>query len=172
MNLCLFLLFTNLICCTLAQRPTALVAASSATVNPSFEQQVLTVVNSKRATGASCGSQSFPPVPALMWNQSLANAARGHSIDMADKNYFSHTSLDGRTFVQRIVSAGYYPYRALGENIAAGYNTPSSVVSRWMTSPGHCVNIMSSNFRELGVGYAYNSLSTYDHYWTQNFGRR
>ena len=155
-----------------AQTPTIIGAATSSTLNPSYEQQVLTLVNNRRATGAVCGSQSMPSVPAVTLNQSLTNAARGHSIDMADKNYFSHTSLDGRTFVNRIVAAAYTGYRALGENIAAGYSTPSAVMNGWMSSLGHCVNIMSANFREIGIGYAYNSLSTYDHYWTQDFGRR
>ena len=168
----LLLLFASLFCFTLARDSVEVAAAATATINPTYEQQVLTLVNQRRANWATCGSQSYPPVPALTWNQSLGNAARGHSVDMADKNYFSHTSKDGRTFVQRIVAAGYSPYRALGENIAAGYNTPSAVINGWMASPGHCVNIMSANFKETGVGYAYNSLSTYKHYWTQDFGRR
>ncbi len=166
--LLLFILF----CFTTVQGQIEIAAAATATINPTYEQQVLTLVNQRRASWATCGSQSYPPVPPLTWNQSLGNAARGHSIDMADKNYFSHTSADGRTFVQRIVKAGYYPYLALGENIAAGYTTPSAVVSGWMSSPGHCANIMSANFKEVGVGYAYNSLSSYKHYWTQDFGRR
>lgn len=144
-----------------------LVSASSP-----LEQQVLSLVNNYRASGATCGGVVKPPVPILTWNVTLANAARGHSRDMTDKNYFSHASLDGRTFITRIINAGYYPYTALGENIAAGYSTANSVMQGWMTSPGHCNNIMSSSFKELGVGYAYNSLSTYDHYWTQDFGRR
>lgn len=56
--------------------------------------------------------------------------------------------------------------------IAAGYTTPAAVVNGWMMSPGHCMNIMSGNFKEIGVGYAYNSMSSYKHYWTQDFGRR
>jgi uncharacterized protein YkwD len=105
-----------------------------------------------------------------MWkyNETLTNAARGHSRDMSDKNYFNHNSLDNSTFATIIIKAGYYPYRALGENIAAGYSTPSTV----MASAGHCNNIMSASFKEIGIGYAFNSLSTYDHYWTQDFGQR
>lgn len=169
---CLVYLLANLSASHPEATATIVGAATSATLNPSFEQQVLSLVNNRRAAGAVCGSQSMPAVAPLTLNQSLTNAARGHSIDMADKNYFSHTSADGRTFVNRIVAAGYSQYRALGENIAAGYSTPAGVMSGWMTSPGHCVNIMSANFREIGIGYAFNSLSTYDHYWTQDFGRR
>ena len=147
-------------------------AATFSTLNPSLELQVFNLVNSKRASGAICGGKPMPVVPPLKLNQLLTNAARNHSLDMAVKNYFSHVSLDGRTFVNRISSAGYTSYRALGENIAAGYNTASSVMNGWMTSPGHCNNIMSPNYKEIGIGYAFDSTSTYDHYWTQDFGTR
>ena len=89
---------------------------------------------------------------------------------MATQNYFSHTSLDGRTFDQRIFNAGYSGAYPLGENIAAGQTTPASVVSAWMTSPGHCTNIMNGSFNSAGVGYGFNSSSTYQHYWTLDFG--
>ena len=113
-----------------------------------------------------------PPVQELEWNEQLRNAAEGHSRDMADKNYFSHTSPDGKSFVDRINAAGYTGYRAVGENIAAGYGTAASVMQGWMSSPGHCNNIMNPVFREMGVGYAYNSGSQYKQYWTQNFGAK
>jgi uncharacterized protein YkwD len=89
---------------------------------------------------------------------------------MAANNYFSHTSLDGRTFDQRIRNAGYAGSSPLGENIAGGQSSPSAVVSGWMGSEGHCRNIMNPSFRAIGVGYAYESSATYRHYWTLNFG--
>lgn len=135
-----------------------------------FEDEVLTLVNQRRATGAICGGTSYAPAPALYMHPNLRNAARGHSQDMAAQNYFSHTSLDGRTFDQRIRNAGYTGSFPLGENIAAGQSTSQSVVDGWMASPGHCANIMSGSYRALGVGYAYNPGATYRHYWTQTFG--
>ncbi len=100
----------------------------------------------------------------------LRAAARGHSQDMAANNYFSHTSLDGRTFDQRIGEAGYTGAFPWGENIAAGQSTPEAVVTGWMASPGHCTNIMSAGYKAIGVGYGFSSSSTYRHYWTQDFG--
>ena len=38
----------------------------------------------------------------LAWNTLLTQAAAGHSQDMATRNYFSHTSPDGVTMVDRI----------------------------------------------------------------------
>lgn len=134
-----------------------------------FEDQVLTLVNQYRSVGAVCGSTPYPPTAPLLMNGQLRLAARGHSQDMAANSYFSHTSLDGRTFNQRITAAGYSG-SPLGENIAAGYPTPQAVVAGWMASPGHCSNIMSGSYRSIGVGYAFLAGSAYGHYWTQDFG--
>jgi uncharacterized protein YkwD len=134
-----------------------------------FENQVLTLVNQKRAAGATCGGVAKPPVPALTLDTKLRCAARKHSKDMAINNFFSHTGSNGSTFTQRITAAGY-TYRYAGENIGAGYSTPAAAVNGWMASSGHCNNIMNPNFKHLGVGYYYRSGSTYGHYWTQDFG--
>jgi uncharacterized protein YkwD len=136
--------------------------------NPAFEDQVLT--NQRRAAGATCGGTVQSPVAALVMEVSLRNAARQHSVDMAANDYLSHTSLDGRTFDQRIRDAGYAGSPPLGENIAAGQPTPQAVVETWMASPGHCRNIMSPGFRASGVGYAFRSGTTFGHYWTHDFG--
>ena len=148
------------------------ISAVDAGGSTGLEAEVFKLVNETRSKGATCGGVYKPPAPELNWNDQLANAAESHSQDMADKNYFSHTSLDGRTFVNRITNAGYTGYSAVGENIAAGYNTANSVMDGWMNSPGHCNNIMNPIFKDLGVGYAYNSGSTYKNYWTQDFGTK
>jgi uncharacterized protein YkwD len=134
-----------------------------------FEDDVLVLVNQRRAAGATCGSTVYPAVAAVASNAKLREAARCHSIDMATQDYFSHTGLDGSNPGARIAAAGYRA-SAWGENIAAGYRTPQQVVDGWMTSPGHCTNIMSRNYAHLGNGYALDSASSYDHYWTQAFG--
>lgn len=130
---------------------------------------MLAAVNAARATGRTCGTTFYPAVPALTWSTQLAQAAAGHSHDMADQNYFDHTSLDGRTFAQRITAAGY-TYSWAGENIAAGYGTVNAVMTGWLNSPGHCANIMNANFRELGAACAINNASAYHDYWTHDFG--
>ena len=68
------------------------------TSNAAFEDQVLVLVNQRRAAGATCGGVPYAPVAPLTMNAALRTAARLHSQDMAAQNYFSHTSLDGRTF--------------------------------------------------------------------------
>ena len=126
------------------------------------EEEVFNLVNQERAVNG---------LHALNCDDRLVLAARNHSQDMAENNYFSHTSLDGRVFSQRITNAGYI-WNSAGENIAAGYSTPQAVMTGWMNSSGHRANILGSTFCDLGVGYAYGASSAYGSYWTQDFGRQ
>jgi len=127
-----------------------------------FESDVIDLVNVERE------ARGLHP---LVYDFSLAAAARDHSEDMGVQDYFSHTSLDGRTVGDRITAAGY-AYNTYGENIAAGQSTPEVVLDGWMSSSGHRANILNPNFCDIGVGYAYVADSTYRHYWTQDFGRK
>jgi uncharacterized protein YkwD len=145
---------------------------SGARVSPTaaLEDQVLAIVNQRRASGVVCGDRAYPPAGPLMMSDALRLAARGHSEDMAANQFFSHMSPDGRTFEYRIRDSGYagdYPW---GENIAGGHATPQAAVDGWMASPGHCANIMSPRFKAMGAGYALRPGSPYAHYWTQSFG--
>jgi uncharacterized protein YkwD len=133
-----------------------------------YEAQVLTLVNQKRAAGATCGGIAYPPAPPLTLDERLRCASRKHSKDMGVKNFFSHTGSNGSTPWQRIKNAGY-TYTSAAENIAAGYSTPSAVVTGWMNSSGHCKNIMKAGLKQIGVGY-YEGTTGYKRYWTQDFG--
>lgn len=131
-----------------------------------LERGVLDEVNARRAAGATCGAMSMPPVPALDHDELLQRSARGHSQDMTDQAYLDHVSLDGRTLDRRIAATGFTGGGAIGENIAGGYRTVDEVIAGWMSSPGHCQNIMSASFRTIGVGYAEGADGPR---WTQNF---
>ena len=129
-----------------------------------FESEVIELVNVERE------ARNLHP---LSYNQELTVAARRHSQDMGDRNYFDHTTPapDSIKFYERIVDAGYN-YRNCGENIAAGYATPAAVVDGWMDSDGHRANILDPDYCDIGVGYAAVNGSDFYHYWTQDFGRR
>ena len=130
------------------------------TINSTFEAQVLTLLNQERTSRG---------IPALTSNDKLHNAAFGHSRDMACNNFMSHIGSDGSDPGDRIAAAGY-DFSTWGENVAAGYTSPSSVVDAWMDSSGHRANILNPNLTEIGIGYVYNSASFYGHYWTTDFG--
>jgi len=150
--------------------PSAPPPAPAPSGSSSLEEVVVQLINQKRGSGVSCGGTFYPPVVSLTVDPHLATSARGHSQDMAANNYFSHTSLDGRTFDQRIFQAGYNGGYPIGENIAAGQSSAQAVVDAWMQSLGHCQNIMNGAFRVIGIGYASSSSSTYRDYWTGDFG--
>lgn len=131
---------------------------------------ILESVNAARAVGQVCGGHAFPPAPPLRWNASLGNAALAHSGDMADKRYFSHASKDGGQVGERARQAGY-SWMRIGENLAYGLNTPQETVDGWLASPGHCANIMNSDFTEMGAAYAVTADQRAGVvYWTQTFG--
>ncbi|MBI5508865.1 MAG: CAP domain-containing protein [Deltaproteobacteria bacterium] len=136
----------------------------------SFEDQVLTLTNQRRALGASCDYEgTFGPAGPLTYNRSLRCSARVQSKDLAVRAFFDHVNPDGLGPSDRIDLAEYQ-WSTCGENIAAGQLTPNEVVDGWMHSPGHCANIMNADYVDLGVGYYKLPNSQYVHYWTQNFG--
>jgi uncharacterized protein YkwD len=137
-------------------------------VNAEYEQQVVDLVNLERA------NRGLPPYKRVT---ALDEAARYHSADLGQDNYFDHNTYDrvngNLVYVcDTWTRIGKYYAGASGENIAAGYSTPQSVMNGWMNSTGHRNNILSTHSREIGVGYANQSGSDYYHYWTQDFGRR
>lgn len=137
-----------------------------------LEADALAEVNAARARGADCHSEGvFGPAPALRLNSILVGTARAMSQDMGDRNFFDHTNPDGLDPFQRMEAAGYNG-NAMGENIAAGYSTGAEVVAGWLSSDGHCRNMMDPDFGVIGIGYARVPGSEYGEYWTQNFGDR
>lgn len=135
------------------------------------EAQMLSSINAFRAQDRVCGTKGRQPAaPALSWNCALENAALGHSQDMAANNYFSHTDLNGGSGGDRATQAGYN-WSAWGENIGAGYSSVDAVMQDWIDSPGHCENLMRSQFTEVGAAKAFNFGSEYRTYWTQAFGK-
>jgi uncharacterized protein YkwD len=133
-------------------------------------QALLARVNAARGQARQCGADTFAPAPPLTWSVPLGVAAESHSRAMANGNFFSHRDPDGRTPSDRAELAGYNG-RQLGENIAAGHDTPAKVVDGWLASPGHCANLMNPQYRDLGAAYASDPKSDAGIYWTALFGR-
>lgn len=147
---------------------TIVVAPEDACAIADFGEAMLAAVNAARATARWCGATWYAAAPALAWNAKLAQAAAAHSHDMADNNFFSHTGSNGSTLVNRIDATGYAAV-AWGENIYGGQTAIDAVMAGWLASAGHCANIMSANFTEIGAACARNDASAYTRYWTQDF---
>lgn len=130
--------------------------------NAAFEDELLDLVNERRAQGATCGGEDFDATGPLTKDDLLTEAARGHSLDMVERDFFDHRNPDGDSPGDRIEALGY-EWSTWGENIAAGQATPEAVMQTWMNSAGHCSNIMNPDFEEIGLGF-------YEGHWTQVFG--
>ncbi|KAK1947035.1 Uncharacterized protein P3T76_001045 [Phytophthora citrophthora] len=140
-----------------AQTPTVAPTPQSSTM----QTQMLAAVNKQRkAAGLS----------ELCANKKLQAAAQGHSNDMAKNDFMSHTGSNGSTMSKRVTDSGF-AWNSIAENVAAGQTDVEAVMTAWMNSAGHRANILSSTVTMFGCAYAYNSDSTYKHYWTQDFGR-
>lgn len=122
----------------------------------SYAEKVLQLVNKERKKAG---------VDPLQLDTSLCSAAGVRAKEITKE--FSHTRPDGSACFS-ILKEKNISYRAVGENIAAGQATPEDVVEAWMNSPGHRENILSKDFRKLGVGYV-KTGSGYKHYWVQMF---
>lgn len=118
------------------------------------ENDVVDLVNTERAKGG-CDP--------LTVDAKLAQAAEDHSSDMAERDYFDHTTPEGVTFDERIVNAGYSTPGA--ENIAVGQQNAEQVMDGWMNSEGHRANILNCDLKTIGVGFVADGF-----YWTQDFG--
>jgi uncharacterized protein YkwD len=160
------LLFTILVSCsknidTIEHPVTENTSTTTGTVNKTL---MLQLVNEVRQKGCQCGDTYYYPAAKVSWNDKLEAAAYAHSNDMSQKKYFSHTAPDGSNAGVRIERAGYI-WKTYGENIASGYKNEKEVLDGWISSPGHCKNIMNKNYKEMGVA----RVGTY---WTQEFGSR
>jgi uncharacterized YkwD family protein/spore coat assembly protein SafA len=123
----------------------------------SIESQVVQLTNQERAKYG---------LRALTQDWELSRVARYKSMDMRDKNYFSHTSPTYGSPFTMMKNFGI-SYRSAAENIAAGQTTAQEVVKAWMNSPGHRANILNGGYTYIGVGYA--KGGSHRHYWTQMF---
>ncbi|MBP2406876.1 CAP domain-containing protein [Streptomyces syringium] len=123
-----------------------------------FASQVVTLTNAERTAAG---------LRPLAVDARLTVAAQGHSADMAGRDFYSHTTPEGREPWDRAAAAGC-PHRGIGENIACGQRSPAEVLRGWMESPGHRANILTPHFTHIGIGYATGSRA--GTYWTQLFG--
>ncbi|MCD8346715.1 MAG: leucine-rich repeat protein [Lachnospiraceae bacterium] len=110
---------------------------------------VLELVNQERAAEG---------LSALTMDAELLEAAMLRAAEININ--FSHTRPSGLSCVT--VSS-----KALGENIAVGYASASSVMNGWMNSEGHRANILTSDYQSIGIGCFTQGGTVY---WVQLFG--
>jgi uncharacterized protein YkwD len=128
-----------------------------------YEKQVFGLVNLQRGHNG---------LPDLVADSRLQDAADLHSQDMAENDYFSHDSLDGRTPGDRMAAQGYNAVYAR-ENIAVGYTNPYSVMygtddlavlSAFDVDLG---NDGFSSWEEVGQGWTYDEWEAWANHRSQ-----
>ena len=134
---------------------------------PGFASEVVALINDARSEGNTCQNSQgdvteYAATHPLTEDDRLEQAARKHSRDMAENNFFDHESeTDGSRARDRIVAAGYQLSGASGVNevLARGSDAraPRIAVDAWLVSKnGHCDAIMNPRYSEVGAGVVKN----------------
>jgi uncharacterized protein YkwD len=136
-----------------------------------LEEAMLEEVNARRGQGAACGDRRYDPAPPLAPRPELARAARHHSLDMIERDYFDHCSPEGCDVDDRIRAAGWPASDSArwSEDIARAAATAAEAAAQLMASPEHCQNIMSAASGFVGIGYAAGDPPGEARRWTLNF---
>lgn len=110
-----------------------------------LEAQLLTEINAVRA--------QHHLIP-LRRSADLDAVARGHSQDMARRNYLSHHSPEGSNPVDRIMHSGISGFSLAAENLGkTNRGEPNrEIVQSWLASPDHRRNLLTPPFNTTGIG--------------------
>jgi uncharacterized protein YkwD len=113
-------------------------------------------------------------VEAMVRHSLLDQAAHAKAADMAQKKYFSHTSLEGVTANENVRKTGYFLpdwYPVKGNNVESlylGFTNPDEAVKSWYKSDFHRVHVFGEaeffrNQNCVGIGVA--KVSGEDRYY-------
>jgi hypothetical protein len=128
------------------------------------EAEILRLVNDERKRGGA---------PRLKSSQRLVLASRGHSYDMALRNYLGHDGPAGDTPAERVRGVGV-DSATLAENIYKDRDPDDAklaehTVRAWLASHEHRANLLSRDFATTGIGIARAADGT--GYVTQDFAK-
>ena len=116
-------------------------STKSYTVDKSAENEMLVLVNNQRQRVG---------LPPLRVDVALVEAARSHGKDMLERGYFSHYTPEGYSPFDRL-DKDQISYTYAGENLALAPDVQIAM-DGLMKSKGHRENILSPNFRKVGIG--------------------
>lgn len=101
--------------------------------------------------------------PIFKWNNQLSKLAQRYSLDMIERNYFSHTDPDQRTLQERFWCCGL-DVRTWGENLARiplSQCKPEIILNAWLNSPSHLAILEKEEYYFIGIGCSY----SYENNW-------
>lgn len=126
-----------------------------------FIERVFELTNEERAKEG---------LPAYQHMDTLDVIASVRAWELTVEYRPDHTRPDGSSCSGAFNESGII-YGTWGENIAAGQDTPESVVEAWMNSPDHRHAVLNNEFTYMGVGFYYikDDYQNYYYFWTQEF---
>jgi len=140
-----------------------LLAAKGLSVKPAehsdLEDRLILLMNQSRA---KAGLRPLKP------SRLLGEVARAHSREMRDEKFFSHTNPAGMGPKERLERAGF-SWKAFGENIGCGQDSPEKILLTWMNSASHRETILDPIYTEVGIGLVRGGECRI--YWTGLFAR-
>ena len=119
-----------------------------------YEDQLLCYVNNVRVQNG---------LNKLTLNKNLNKSASIRAKEIVSK--FEHVRPNGGRYNTTITISHTYS----GENIAAGQTSAKQVFNEWMASEGHKKNILSPNYKQMGIFLHEDPTQRYRYYWCQLF---
>ncbi len=117
-----------------------------------MEERAVELVNEHRTDGLECDGEQLDSVDPVEMDDALRCAARLHSKDMVDSEYFSTTNPEtGENTSDRIEAAGYAAGKVSGV-VTSGELTAEQLVQGWATDSERCQTIMDEEFEHIGIG--------------------
>ncbi|MBA2694107.1 MAG: CAP domain-containing protein [Rubrobacter sp.] len=141
--------------------------ASADTAYDSDERKFLELINEYRAQNGA---------GPLALSDDLTVASERHNEDMAEFSFFAHDTVGSSRYPagsqpwDRMAAEGYDYNTFKGENLAVGYETAEEVFQAWKDSPSHNAAMLDPNYKVVGVSRIQVPRSTFDWYWTTDFG--
>jgi len=144
--------------------------ATASGSNPGSANAACTVTTDTTRTTAMVSAlttyRAQSNLAALPVNAQLSQAAQRHANDMACNQLFSHNGSDGSTIASRVATTGYAA-SDVAENVHGSYPplTGQGVISWWaadQTDIRYNENLLTTNYTEIGVGYAF--FNNYGYY--------
>lgn len=115
-------------------------------------EEVIRLTNEKRAAAG---------LTPLTYNAALSSSAQAKGLHMIEYDYWAHVAPDG-TQPWKFFTDFEYRYRYAGENLARDFSSASSAIDAWMASPSHKENMLSTKYKEIGIGVVEGDLAGVD----------
>ncbi len=125
-------------------------------------------INNRRSSGANCDGQQMAPAGELAIHDSLHQAARCHSQDMASGDFIATQGSDNSNSRDRADDAGY-PVGMVVGIVQGQIESASDLIAHLMVFEWTCSDLMDPDWEHVGVAVVDDDGSN-NPYWTIKLG--